>query len=155
MKRIFLLIPLLFALLAFAGCSSADDSDTSASDLEKAQAIAVIDPSGTTLQTITDQSAIKDFVAALDVDHWELIDLPAGAKEVGQFGLSQKKPSTSVKKSTTIPSTTSLSSPSTTPKPSALISSASILTSLCQMTLTNISQRILRRSYSKSSVNRV
>ena len=91
MKRIFLLIPLLFALLAFAGCSSADDSDISASDLEKAQAIAVIDPSGTTLQTITDQSAIKDFVAALDVDHWELIDLPAGAKEVGQSGLSQEK----------------------------------------------------------------
>lgn len=91
MKRIFLLIPLLFALLAFAGCSSADDSDISARDLEKAQAIAVIDPSGTTLQTITDQSAIKDFVAALDVDHWELIDLPAGAKEVGQFGLSQEK----------------------------------------------------------------
>lgn len=91
MKRIFLLIPLLFALLAFAGCSSADDSDISASDLEKAQAIAVIDPSGTTLQTITGQSAIKDFVAALDVDHWELIDLPAGAKEVGQFGLSQEK----------------------------------------------------------------
>ena len=91
MKRIFLLIPLLFALLAFAGCSSADDSDISASDLEKAQTIAVIDPSGTTLQTITDQSAIKDFVAALDVDHWELIDLPAGAKEVGQFGLSQEK----------------------------------------------------------------
>ena len=91
MKRIFLLIPLLFALLAFAGCSSADDSDISASDLEKAQAIAVIDPSGTTLQTITDQSAIKDFVAALDVDHWELIDLPARAKEVGQFGLSQEK----------------------------------------------------------------
>lgn len=91
MKRIFLLIPLLFALPAFAGCSSADDSDISASDLEKAQAIAVIDPSGTTLQTITDQSAIKDFVAALDVDHWELIDLPAGAKEVGQFGLSQEK----------------------------------------------------------------
>lgn len=91
MKRIFLLIPLLFALLAFAGCSSADDSDISASDLEKAQAIAVIDPSGTTLQTITDQSAIKDFIAALDVDHWELIDLPAGAKEVGQFGLSQEK----------------------------------------------------------------
>lgn len=91
MKRIFLLIPLLFTLLAFAGCSSADDSDISASDLEKAQAIAVIDPSGTTLQTITDQSAIKDFVAALDVDHWELIDLPAGAKEVGQFGLSQEK----------------------------------------------------------------
>ncbi len=91
MKRIFLLIPLLFALLAFSGCSSADDSDISASDLEKAQVIAVIDPSGTTLQTITDQSAIKDFVAALDVDHWELIDLPAGAKEVGQFGLSQEK----------------------------------------------------------------
>lgn len=91
MKRIFLLIPLLFALLAFAGCSSADDSDISASDLEKAQAIAVIDSNGTTLQTITDQSAIKDFVAALDVDHWELIDLPAGAKEVGQFGLSQEK----------------------------------------------------------------
>lgn len=91
MKRIFLLIPLLFALLAFAGCSSADDSDISASDLEKAQAIAVIDSNGTTLQAITDQSAIKDFVAAFDVDHWELIDLPAGAKEVGQFGLSQEK----------------------------------------------------------------
>lgn len=91
MKRIFLLIPLLFALLAFAGCSSADDSDISASDLEKAQAIAVIDSNGTTLQVITDQSAIKDFVAALDVDHWELIDLPAGTKEVGQFGLSQEK----------------------------------------------------------------
>ena len=91
MKRIFLLIPLLFALLAFAGCSSADDSDISASDLEKAQAIAVIDSNGTTLQTITDQSEINNFVTNLDVDHWELIDLPAGAKEVGQFGLSQEK----------------------------------------------------------------
>lgn len=91
MKRIFLLIPLLFSLLAFAGCSSADDSDISASDLEKAQAIAVIDSNGTTLQVITDQSEINNFVAALDVDHWELIDLPAGAKEVGQFGLSQEK----------------------------------------------------------------
>lgn len=91
MKRIFLLIPLLFALLAFAGCSSADDSDISASDLEKAQAIAVIDSNGTTLQVITDQSEINNFVTNLDVDHWELIDLPAGAKEVGQFGLSQEK----------------------------------------------------------------
>ena len=62
MKRIFLLIPLLFALLAFAGCSSADDSDISASDLEKAQAIAVIDSNGTTLQVITDQSEINNFV---------------------------------------------------------------------------------------------
>lgn len=91
MKRIFLLIPLLFALLAFAGCSSADDSDISASDLEKAQAIAVIDSNGTTLQVITDQSEINNFVTNLDADHWELIDLPAGAKEVGQFGLSQEK----------------------------------------------------------------
>lgn len=91
MKRIFLLIPLLFALLAFACCSSADDSDISASDLEKAQAIAVIDSNGTTLQVITDQSEINNFVTNLDVDHWELIDLPAGAKEVGQFGLSQEK----------------------------------------------------------------
>ena len=91
MKRIFLLIPLLFALLAFAGCSSADDSDISASDLEKAQAIAVIDSNDTTLQVITDQSEINNFVTNLDVDHWELIDLPAGAKEVGQFGLSQEK----------------------------------------------------------------
>ena len=91
MKRIFLLIPLLFALLAFAGCSSADDSDISASDLEKAQAIAVIDSNGTTLQTITDQSAIKDFVTNLDVDHWELSDLPSDAQIIGQFGLSQEK----------------------------------------------------------------
>lgn len=91
MKRIFLLIPLLFALLAFAGCSSANDSDISANDLEKAQAIAVIDTSGTTLQVITDQSEINDFVAALDVDHWELTDLPSDAQEVGQFGLSKQK----------------------------------------------------------------
>lgn len=91
MKRIFLLIPLLFALLAFAGCSSADDSDISASDLEKAQAIAVIDPSGTTLQVITDQSEINNFVTNLDVDHWELSDLPSDAQIIGQFGLSQEK----------------------------------------------------------------
>lgn len=138
MKRIFILIPLFFALLAFAGCSSADDSDISASDLEKAQAIAVIDPNGTTLQVITDQSEINNFVTNLDVDHWELSDLPSDAQIIGQFGLSQEKPSTSVKKSTTTPSTTSLSSPSMTPKPSAPTSSASILTSPCQMTPTNI-----------------
>ncbi len=91
MKRIFLLIPLLFALLAFAGCSSADDSDISASDLEKAQAIAVIDSNGTTLQVITDQSEINNFVTNLDVDHWELSDLPSDAQIIGQFGLSQEK----------------------------------------------------------------
>ena len=138
MKRIFLLIPLLFALLAFAGCSSADDSDISASDLEKAQAIAVIDSNGTTLQVITDQSEINNFVTNLDVDHWELSDLPSDAQIIGQFGLSQEKTIHFGEKSTTTPSTTSLSSPSTTPKPSAPTSSASILTSPCQMTSTNI-----------------
>lgn len=91
MKRFSILCALLLLLLAFAGCSSADDSDISASDLEKAQAIAVIDPNGTTLQTITDQSEINNFVAALDVDHWELSDLPSDAQIIGQFGLSQEK----------------------------------------------------------------
>lgn len=91
MKHISILMPLLLLLLTFAGCSSADDSDISASDLEKAQAIAIIDTSGTTLQVITDQSEINDFVAALDVDHWELSDLPSDAQIIGQFGLSQEK----------------------------------------------------------------
>ena len=90
MKRHLILLALLL-LLPLTGCSSENDSGLSASDLQKAQAIAVIDPSGTTLQTITDQSAIKDFVTNLDVDHWELSDLPSDAQIIGQFGLSQEK----------------------------------------------------------------
>lgn len=90
MKRYLILLALLL-LLPLTGCSSENDSDLSASDLQKAQAIAVIDPSGTTLQTITEQGAINDFVDVLDIDHWELADLPADASIIGQFGLSQEK----------------------------------------------------------------
>lgn len=90
MKRHLILLALLF-LLPLTGCSSENDSDLSASDLQKAQAIAVIAPDGSIRQTITEQGAINDFVDVLDIDHWELADLPADASIIGQFGLSQEK----------------------------------------------------------------
>lgn len=90
MKRHLILLALLL-LLPLTGCSSANDSDLSASDLQKAQSIAVTTPDGTVLETITDQSEINNFVTNLDVDHWELSDLPSDAQIIGQFGLSQEK----------------------------------------------------------------
>ena len=90
MKRHLILLALLL-LLPLTGCSSENDSGLSASDLQKAQAIAVIAPDGIIRQTITEQGAINDFVDVLDIDHWELADLPADASIIGQFGLSQEK----------------------------------------------------------------
>lgn len=90
MKRHLILLALLL-LLPLTGCNSENDSGLSASDLQKAQAIAVIASNGSIRQTITEQGAIDDFVDVLDIDHWELADLPADASIIGQFGLSQEK----------------------------------------------------------------
>lgn len=89
MKKILILCALL--LLIVSGCSADNDSDVSADDLHKAQAIAVTTPDGSVLQTITDQAAINNFVDALDLDHWELAKPPSDANIIGSFGLSQEK----------------------------------------------------------------
>ena len=89
-------IVFLFILLALfvTGCtvgSGEGDGEIDAASLDKAQAIAVVDASGNLRETITDPAKIKDFVAALDVDNWDLSDLPSDAKAIGSFGLSQEK----------------------------------------------------------------
>lgn len=90
MKKVLLLLACLFLLVALAGCGGSG-SDVSADDFSKAQAVAVTTPDGRVLETITDQAAIEALVTAMDVDAWELADLPEDAKTVGEFGLSQQK----------------------------------------------------------------
>lgn len=90
MRNMLLLGLLTLLLFAVVGCSD-DGGNLSASDSEKAQAISVINAEGNVTETITDTTAIKDFVTACDVDHWELEDAPENATAIGSFGLSQEK----------------------------------------------------------------
>lgn len=91
MHKLIILCLLGLSLVALAGCSNGSDSSLSASDLEKAQAIAVVDPDGNILQTITGQDNMEAFVNLLDIDHWDLEDVPESANIVGSFGFSQEK----------------------------------------------------------------
>ena len=91
MKTRTLLGLLLFLLITLCACSAQNESDVSADDLKKAQAIAVTDADGNLLQTITSNADIEAFVTALDIDHWSLADIPQDAKHLATFGLSQEK----------------------------------------------------------------
>lgn len=88
-KMLVLCILLLFVL---TGCTNNDSTDDlSDSDLKKAQAIVLCDANGTPLQTISDDKAIDAFVTSLDIDHWELAELPTQAQAIGSIGFSQEK----------------------------------------------------------------
>lgn len=91
MKTRTLLGLLLFLLITLCACSAQNESDVSADDLKKAQAIAVTDADGNLLQTITSNADIEAFVTALDIDHWSLADIPQDANPLATFGFSQEK----------------------------------------------------------------
>lgn len=90
MKKLLVLCILL--LFVLTGCTDNDSTDDlSDSDLKKAQAIVLCDANGTPLQTISDDKAIDAFITSLDIDHWELAELPAQTQAIGSIGFSQEK----------------------------------------------------------------
>ena len=88
---------LLFLLVAglLCGCHPASDSDGAAehaTDLSKAQEIAVIPVSAAVpTQVLTDPQDRSDFVLTLDLDHWTPEPLPETAALLGTFRFSQER----------------------------------------------------------------
>lgn len=91
MKKRTLLCLFLLILVGLCACSAENDSDISADDLEKAQAIAIVDASGNLRQTLTTTTDIEAFVTALDIEHWTLAEIPTNATCHATFGFSQEK----------------------------------------------------------------
>ena len=92
MKKI--LIVLVAMLILLCGCQAKQNANSTdyGDAISKAQEIAVISPDAAeVIETITDAKEIEDFVAALNVDQWELTTLPDEAYEIGAFGLAQEK----------------------------------------------------------------
>ena len=77
MKKIFITLVAILALLC--GCQANENTNASdyGDDISKAQEIAVISPdTEEVIDTITDTEEIEDFVSALNLDQWELKTLP-------------------------------------------------------------------------------
>ena len=92
MKKLFMFLVLFSVLLC--GCRADADSDVSEyyEKLAKAQEIAVFAvDTETAVKTFTSKEDIGGFVTALEIDEWELADLPQNAKEIGHFDFSRKK----------------------------------------------------------------
>lgn len=92
MKKIFLVLVMASAL--FCGCGKEESSDVSEyyNEVSKAQEIAVVSAdTSSVIQTISGKEEIEAFMAALDMEGWELGKLPKGAEEIGSFGLSQEE----------------------------------------------------------------
>lgn len=91
MKKLFLVVVLCVGLIC--GCQANNNSGGQYSDeVSKTQEIAVI-PAGASdiIETITDKKDIEEFVLSLDMNEWEIGELPKSAEEVGTFGLSQEE----------------------------------------------------------------
>ena len=92
MKKLF--IALVMASILFCGCGKEKSSDASEyyNAVSKAQKITVVSAdTSSVVQTLSGKEDIGDFMAALDMDKWELGKLPSGAEEIGSFGLSQEE----------------------------------------------------------------
>ena len=92
MKKIFITLVAILALLC--GCQANENINASdyGDDISKAQEIAVISPdTEEVIDTITDTEEIEDFVSALNLDQWELKTLPDEAAEIGSFGFAQEE----------------------------------------------------------------
>ena len=92
MKKMFLALVMVSALLC--GCRAEESPDVSeyCNEVSKAQEIAVVsaDPSGV-IQTLDGKDKIDAFIAALDMEKWELGKIPKEAEEIGSFALSQEE----------------------------------------------------------------
>lgn len=89
------MISLLVLALLLCGCQAGGGQENNSSyynDVSKAQEIAVVPAdSSEALQTLTDKEEITDFVSALDMDNWDLQELPKEAEILGSFRFSQEK----------------------------------------------------------------
>ncbi len=92
MKKMFLALVMVSALLC--GCQAKESSDVSEyyNEVSKAQEIAVVSAdTSDVIQTLAGKEEIEVFMAALDMEKWELGKLPKGTEEIGSFGLSQEE----------------------------------------------------------------
>lgn len=92
MKKMFLALVMVSALLC--GCQAEESSDVSEyyNEVSKAQEIAVVSAdTSSVIQTLAGKEEIEAFMAAMDMEKWELGKLPKGAEEIGSFGLSQEE----------------------------------------------------------------
>lgn len=93
MKKLLTFI-LITSLLLCGGCANHEKEDTSEyyGELYKAQEISIVPANASTAaQTLTDPQEISDFISALDLEHWELKEIPDGAKLSGTFQFSQEE----------------------------------------------------------------
>lgn len=90
MKRIWML--LLLTAILLCGCHAGGEDAEYYGDLSKAQEIAVLPAnSSAAVRVLTQRGEIADFIAALDMERWELKALPSAAELTGRFQLSQEK----------------------------------------------------------------
>ena len=93
MKKI--IIAVIMVTMLLCGCQVNNEStDVSEyyGDLSKAQEIAVIPADTSDIEeTLTESKDIASFIAALDMEHWELKTLPQVAESVGTFSFSQEE----------------------------------------------------------------
>ena len=93
MKKI--IIAVIMVTTLFCGCQANNEStDVSEyyGELSKAQEIVPIPADTSDIEeTITESKDIASFIAALDMEHWELETLPQGAVSVGTFSFSQEE----------------------------------------------------------------
>ena len=94
MKKIVIAVIIMVTTL-LCGCQVNNEStDVSEyyGNLSKAQEIAVIpDDTSDIEETLTESKDIASFIAALDMEHWELKTLPQVAESVGTFSFSQEE----------------------------------------------------------------
>ncbi|KRG16048.1 hypothetical protein [Lederbergia galactosidilytica] len=93
MKKILLYSLSLWILaILFAGCSAKGNqglmNDDWNQNLGKTQKIEV--QSGDKAKTITDHKEIEDFIGKLEIDNWELAEIPSDAEEEYQYTLFQE-----------------------------------------------------------------
>ena len=94
MKKIITAV-IIMVTTFLCGCQVNNDStDVSEyyGNLSKAQEIVAIPADNSGIEeTLTESKDITNFIAALDMDHWELKTLPQGAESVGTFSFSQEE----------------------------------------------------------------
>ena len=92
MRRAAALVLAALCLTALCGCQLrlTLGDPLSREDLSKTQEVQVI-PGGTgdAVQTITGEAELEAFVAGLELEQWQLADLPEGAAVSGAFRLTQ------------------------------------------------------------------
>ena len=79
MKRLLAIFCALAATALLAGCAApSEDGSINSEELLKAQALVITDVDEAEPREITDEDAVREFVENLDLEGWELADLPEG-----------------------------------------------------------------------------